>query len=114
MMNVKNFVKGIMFFLFLVLSVYAEKPKDVPDGWWNQVQKDIASSEYNITWQEKPAIDGLSPCWQAPNRAQNIRAYFTNNGPRVVRRTEEKPSWIWGLELVGMRNVECGMRNGKS
>jgi hypothetical protein len=105
-----KFCQGVFIFFIvgfsLVFIANAENPRNVPDAWYSQVQKDIASSEYNITWQEKPAIEGLVPCWQAPNRARNIRAYFTSNGLRVVRRTEQKPSWIWGLELVGYGNKD--------
>ena len=79
---------------------------DVPRDWWSAVQKDIAQSEYNITWQDHAALDGLGAAWQAPNRAQGLRTYFTTAGPRVVRRTEGVGDWTWGLELVEFGGAE--------
>jgi len=89
-------------------------PKDVSGNWWTKVQKDIEESEYNITWQEKPAIEGLGECWQAPNRANNLRTYFTPSGPLVIRRTEAQPSWQWGVELLGMRPSSAKAMEGKN
>ncbi len=74
---------------------------EVPKDWWSKARKDIAQSEYNVTWQEHTAVPGLAAAWQAPNRAQNLRTYFTGEGPRVVRRTTEAGNWTWGLELTG-------------
>ena len=66
---------------------------NVPEDWFAQVQQQIAASEYHVSPQK-----GV---FSAPNRAQDLRTYFTPEGPRVVRRTTEKSSWSWGLELVG-------------
>ena len=74
---------------------------DVPQDWWSQVQKQLAQSEYHVTWQKETLLPGVGAAWQAPNRAHDLRTYFTPHGPRVVRRTQEKPEWVWGLELVG-------------
>ena len=79
---------------------------DVPAGWWADVQHDIAATEYHVTWQEETGLPEVDAAWHAPNRAQDLRTYFTPEGPRVVRRTETEPSWLWGLELIGMRNAE--------
>ena len=107
---------------FLVWSVCAHG-QEVPQDWFSKVQKDIASSEYNVTWQECrignsecrmenegreealdnsefPILNSQFSCYQAPNRAQNLRTHFTENGPRVVRRTETEPSWVWGFQLL--------------
>ena len=65
------------------------------------MQKNIAASEYHVTWQEQTVLPDIEAAWQAPNRAHNLRTYFTPNGFRMVPRTEAKPSWIWGLELIG-------------
>ncbi|HNT35130.1 MAG TPA: hypothetical protein PKH07_09050, partial [bacterium] len=51
---------------------------------------------------------GITGFYQAPNRKQNLRTYFTDSGIRVVRRTETNPSWEWGLELVGCTKDEGG------
>ena len=86
----------------LSLAAAAEQnpPPDVPAHWWGAVQKDIALSEYHVTWQEKTILQDVSAAYQAPNRAQDLRTYFTPEGPRVVRRTETEPAWVWGLELL--------------
>ncbi len=74
---------------------------DVPQDWLFRAQQNIAQSEYNVTWQDHAALPGLGAAWQAPNRAHDLRTYFTSAGPRVVRRTDEVGSWTWGLELTG-------------
>src|SRR5882672_5638698 len=68
--------------------------------WESLVRDEIASREYEITWQEKTALAGLSGAWQAPNRAHGLRTYFTASGIRVVPRGEAEPTWEWGLALV--------------
>jgi len=71
------------------------------------VQQDIAASEYHVTWQEDTCLLDVDAAYQAPNRAHDLRTYFTPEGPRVVRRTEAEPTWTWGLELVGMHNEDA-------
>jgi hypothetical protein len=68
--------------------------------WWSAAKHDIAAGEYRVTWQRLPGESDES-AWHAPNRAQGLRSYFTKAGISVVPRTEEQPSWQWGLELVG-------------
>jgi len=72
-----------------------------PSGWQSTVQRQIAAQEYEVTWQTSTRVEGLDAAWQAPNRAHNLRTYFAASGIRVVPRTEEAPSWTWGLEWVG-------------
>ncbi len=76
---------------------------DVPADWWSAVQEDIRRSEYNVTWQEGGALAGVSAGYQAPNRAQNLRTWFTPEGIRVTPRVFEgaAPPWEWGLALAG-------------
>jgi len=84
-------------------------PQDVPGDWWSNVQKDIAQKEYQITWQERTCLPQIEGAWQAPNRAHDLRTYFTPQGPRVVRRrTEGEPLWVWGLELTGFSIFDFG------
>jgi hypothetical protein len=85
-------------------------PKGVGADWLTAAQKSIAKEEYivSITDCELPVIQDSSSqsparCYQAPNRAHDLRTYFTDRGPRVVRKTEKEPSWVWGLEFVGLR-----------
>jgi hypothetical protein len=75
---------------------------DLPTGWWDEVRTKIADSEYHITWQGATYLDDVGAAWQAPNRAHGFRTYFTEVGIRVVPRTEEDPSWEWGLSLTGI------------
>jgi len=79
----------------------AGTPAGAPAEWQSAVERQVAEQEYQVTWQARTALPGLETAWQAPNRAHNLRAYFTPAGLRVVPRTEETPSWEWGLEWVG-------------
>ncbi|MBN1517268.1 FG-GAP repeat protein, partial [Candidatus Sumerlaeota bacterium] len=81
-------------------------------------------SEYNISQIEsavkrtEDSTAGYSASlfrkalFSAPNRAHNLRTYFTEEGPRVVRRTETEPSWEWGLELMNATVIESVATNG--
>ncbi|MBN1660305.1 MAG: hypothetical protein JXA93_18045, partial [Anaerolineae bacterium] len=76
----------------------------VPADWWAAVQNEIRHVEYEITWQSDALLPGVGGAYQAPNRAQNLRTYFTPGGPLVVPRVwpegSETPPWRWGLRLV--------------
>ena len=65
---------------------------------------EIEAREYELSWQAETPLAGRRGAWQAPNRAHNLRTYFTPEGVRVVPRLEqeqaEQPSWEWGLALV--------------
>ncbi len=106
-----NFLKGICFFIVMLLVVgsfaFAGEPltrsgdkSDLPPGvsgdWWTTVQQNIQKEEYNLS----QALGEKKALYQAPNRAQGFRSFFSEKGVRLVPRTEEKPSWEWGLELV--------------
>ncbi|MCX5770679.1 MAG: hypothetical protein NTZ09_10465, partial [Candidatus Hydrogenedentes bacterium] len=86
----------------------AAPPAGVSADWWGQVQKDIAAGEYSVTWQDETVLPEVAGAYQAPNRAHDLRTYFTEAGPRVVRRTSETPEWVWGLELLAIG--DCGLR----
>ena len=73
-----------------------------PAGWLSQAQETIRQSEYQISWVEEPLIPGAPPSYQAPNRAQNLRFYFQEQGVQVIQRTESQPSWIWSISLAGL------------
>ncbi|MCX5772977.1 MAG: integrin alpha, partial [Candidatus Hydrogenedentes bacterium] len=88
-------------------GVSAGPPAGVAADWWGQVQKDIAAGEYAVTWQDETVLPEVAGAYQAPNRAQDLRTYFTEAGPRVVRRTSETPEWVWGLELLAIG--DCGL-----
>jgi len=74
-------------------------PKEIPQSWLEQVQKDIAQREYHITWQDKTDLPNNQAAWQAPNRAHDFRTYFTGNGLTVVPRSGIK-DWLWSLKLI--------------
>jgi hypothetical protein len=76
-------------------------PKGVSDDWWSQVQDDIQQAEYHISWQESTYLADLTAAFQAPNRAHDLRTYFTPQGIRLIPRSEETPPWQLGLSLLG-------------
>ena len=67
-------------------------PDSVDAGWLSSAQKQIADGEYHVTWQE---------AWHSPNRAHNLRTYFTDRGIRVIPRTASGTDWEWSLSLTG-------------
>ena len=71
-----------------------------PAGWWATVQEGIRRSEYHVTWQEQTYLHGLTAGYQAPNRAQDLRTYFTAEGIRVIPRGETEPSWELAMALA--------------
>jgi hypothetical protein len=75
-------------------------PAGASAGWWAAAQENIRRSEYKITWQEETGLADLKSAYQAPNRAQELRTYFTPTRIRIVRRTETAPSWQWGVRLT--------------
>ena len=89
----------------------------VGGDWWSSVQEEIRRSEYHITWQEETYLDDVPATYQAPNRDQNLRTYFTADGPVVIPRKwageDETPTWrldarvvAWGREGA-MATVEA-------
>ncbi|MFH0980802.1 MAG: integrin alpha [Planctomycetota bacterium] len=80
---------------------------DVPAGWWQQVQEDIRQSEYHVTWQTRTSLADVPAAYQAPNRAHNLRTYFTPQGIRVLPRSGDAPGWEWGLKLAGYGRGEA-------
>ena len=75
-------------------------------AWWAAVQQEIQRSEYQITWQDETYLPDLEAAYQAPNRAHNLRTYFTDAswpgsqegaGVRIIPRTGDAGDWEWGL-----------------
>jgi hypothetical protein len=81
-------------------------PNGVSSDWWTTAQENIRQSEYHITWQDHTALADLSAAYQAPNRAHNLRTYFTPDGIRVIPRSAAAPDWEWGLTLTGYGTVD--------
>ena len=71
-------------------------------SWLATVQDQIRRSEYEVRWQEKTHLPDLPAAFQASNRAQNLRTYFTPTGIRVIPRTGDPGAWEWGLEVAGI------------
>jgi hypothetical protein len=74
-------------------------------GWWATVEENIRRAEYHVTWQEHTYLaDVTAGAYQAPNRAQNLRTYFSAEGlvviPRVWPEAGEVPPWRWELTLT--------------
>ncbi len=74
---------------------------DPSQAWLDQVQEDVARREYELSWRPAPAaLEGVDAAWQAPNRSQGFRTYFTEAGIRLVPRGEGQTAWTWGLTLA--------------
>ncbi|MFN2291232.1 MAG: FG-GAP-like repeat-containing protein [Anaerolineae bacterium] len=82
----------------------ADTAAAVDADWWSTVQEGIRRSEYHVTWQEGTYLADVAAAYQAPNRAHNLRTYFTPRGPVLIPRTGieagEAPPWRWGASLV--------------
>ena len=74
-------------------------------------QEEIRRSEYDITWQDSTPLPGIPAAYQAPNRAQGLRAYFGPDGPVVVLRTEPD-AWRLGLRPAVEDAHEEGAHEG--
>ena len=79
--------------------------EQVLDGdWWAAIQEGILRQEYHITWQEGTYLTDLPAAYQAPNRAENLRSYFTPEGlvliPREGYEGEDPLPWRWEASLV--------------
>jgi hypothetical protein len=49
-------------------------PAGIDPGWYGKVLKEIQTSEYHITRQEQTGV------YQSPNRAQNLRFTYFEDG----------------------------------
>ena len=85
------------------------------EDWWSVVQEDIRQSEYHIAWQDGTFLADLPAAYQAPNRAHELRTYFTVEGIRVVPRVfdGDTPDWEWGLSLPGIDGAEDLIIDGR-
>ena len=75
-------------------------PSGTSQDWWSKVQENIRKDEYQVTWDANASFPGTKGAWQAPNRVQGFRTYFTENGVRLIPRVEGSSPWEWGLQLV--------------
>lgn len=74
---------------------------DLPPDWWSAVQEEIRRSEYQVTWQEQTYLPDVPAAYQAPNRAHNLRTYFTPQDPVVLPRVRPEGAGAppWQLEI---------------
>jgi hypothetical protein len=76
--------------------------------WWGAAQRGVLLSEYEVSSEGQTGSLDLPATYEAPNRAHNLRAFFTEAGLRLVRRTAT-PDWELRLALAGFRSGEAGM-----
>jgi hypothetical protein len=88
------------------LSLSDKKDTAVSTGetstdWLAAAQENVRKSEYSVTWKEQTYLPDIKAAYQAPNRAHNMRTYFTQEGIRIIPRTQTNPDWTLGLSLKG-------------
>jgi hypothetical protein len=78
-------------------------PSDMSSDWLAAAQENIRQAEYHIVWRETTYLPELTAAYQAPNREQNLRLYFTPQGlviiPRLFSTQDNRPPWRLDLEL---------------
>ena len=99
-------------------SVLADTPRDISEdavlnienvshiednkissAWISKVVENLKLTEYHVSWQEHTYIDNLEAAYQAPNRTQDLRTYFTAQGIDIIPRTNGASSWLFGISL---------------
>jgi len=94
------------FVAVVLLSVVQLVGAEEPTVRMQDIERVIRESEYHVTWQDQTVLPDLEAAWQAPNRAQNLRFYFTEDGLRVVDRTySEQPKTGWKPVVVNSRRA---------
>ncbi len=86
----KNSILLILLLLLCCLSIpysahSTKLPQSANQGWWQNVQKQIQQNEYSIQWSKK------KQAYSSPNRKQNLRFTYHNNGFSVEPRTVNIP-----------------------
>lgn len=76
-------------------------------SWFAQVQEGIRKGEYNISWQDRCVIDSEPGGLHATNRANNLRAYFREDGVQIVERETSDPDWDvrWQFRAWGRKDA---------
>ena len=68
------------------LEFTKQKPVEAPSAdWMASAQENIRNSEYHFSWQEK------QNSWSTPNRKNNFRFFYTEEGFTVEPRTTQIP-----------------------
>ncbi len=77
------------------------EPPVVPPDWLARVTTNLQLAEYQVTWADRTALADVAAAYQAPNRAHDLRTYFTADGVRITPRTDTGPAWELGLQFSG-------------
>lgn len=84
-----------------VVTTITTSESMVASSWLSAVQAQIVEAEYEITrLKDNADLPGVDVAYQAPNRAQNFRTYFTPGGIHLRPRTGAENAWDWGLHFV--------------
>ncbi len=68
---------------------------DRPTAWMGDVVSQVEQSEYHISWRNSGSIPGVEEGYSAPNRAQDLRFVFLDDG--VLATSRVSPTWVLGL-----------------
>jgi hypothetical protein len=60
----------------------------------------LLEERYDVVWQAGTPLPDVAGAWQAPNRAQGYRTFFTERGLNVRPRTAAHGDWDWSLFLT--------------
>ncbi|MFO7680471.1 MAG: FG-GAP-like repeat-containing protein [Chloroflexota bacterium] len=74
----------------------------VDDGWVTAVSAHLKAAEYAISASQGAV--GQPIVYQAPNRAQNLRTYFSETGIQVTPRLAAAGAWQAALEVLAVGN----------
>ncbi|MCA9920233.1 MAG: FG-GAP repeat protein, partial [Anaerolineales bacterium] len=88
--------------MFLTSDPSPASDTSTASDWLQTVQAEIQQAEYQISWQENLTAVAAGAAYQAPNRAQNFRTYFLEDGIQLQPRQETSvdQTWQWGLRLA--------------
>ena len=74
----------------------------LPVGLGEAVREALAETSYEVLWQVGTPLPGIAAAWQAPNRGQGMRTFFTDAGVQVVPRTAAGGGWRLGLRTEAL------------
>lgn len=77
---------------------------DSNDTWLSTAQNEIERREYHLRYQE------AAKAYQSPNRRQNLRVTYHDDGFTLMPRDETRGSWRVSLRLRSIGRGECAMR----
>ncbi len=83
-------------------SLHSPEQVIVDDGWVTAVSAHLKAAEYAISASQGAV--GQPIVYQAPNRAQNLRTYFSETGIQVTPRLAAAGAWQAALEVLAVGN----------